>query len=501
MKRKTLISLLLWSFTTLTTLHAETWTVNSDEEWQASGSEATGIAFEDGLAVPSAAEASYRSALKTFPDKQQATKLVNKQTVDWTNWSPVGPIGPRNLSDAPVALALGPQNYWMFGRYGSKGKKGAKGEPEDAQLEGFNIPLKTTIYPHQFDAPGGLNEKLGGYHAWQSRDMVNWVHHGPVTEGFSRWTTTAEYVDGKLYLYYDFPNDQDPHLYIDSDLTDGKPGENIGMAFKDPSNGSDCAIIRDLDGNFHLIYEDWSPINAQKHAWDSPLAGHAVSKDGKGNFEILAPAVDYRTNPTGEMAKHKHPHWHKEDPDHYPTNDAIYEIHEPAQDAFGDWAAISIGGQYYLFADFDPKHEPGEKKHKMSVAMFTADSINGPFRYYGHVGEGHPDPDIMFAEGKFYLLTQQQKDFVSPGPWVEKVEVRVGVDTSNNGKIDQWTDWQEVKESYDYIEGFAKQIAVAPAALDVSSLPQGFGFQFEIRIEDTTENESKPILDHVTLEF
>jgi hypothetical protein len=34
------------------------------------------------------------------------------------------------------------------------------------------------------------------------------------------------------------------------------------------------------------------------------------------------------------------------------------------------------------------------------------------------------------------------------GPWVEKVEARVGVDTDNDEKIDQWTDWQEVKETY-----------------------------------------------------
>ena len=69
------------------------------------------------------------------------------------------------------------------------------------------------------NAPGGLKKSKGGYHAWQSRDMVNWVHHGPITEGFSKWMTSAEYVDGKAYFYYDFPNDQDPHLYIDEDLT------------------------------------------------------------------------------------------------------------------------------------------------------------------------------------------------------------------------------------------------------------------------------------------
>ena len=105
--------------------------------------------------------------------------------------------------------------------------------------------------------------------------------------------TTAEQVGDKTYLYYDFPNDQDPHLIIDTDLTDGKMGKKMGIAFKDPSDGSDCAIIRDLEGNFHLILENWSPLNASKRSWDSPLASHAVSKDGISGFQLVAPAVDY----------------------------------------------------------------------------------------------------------------------------------------------------------------------------------------------------------------
>ena len=119
--------------------------------------------------------------------------------------------------------------------------------------------------------------------------MVHWVHHGPVSDRKAKWTTTAEYADGKLYLYYDFPNDQDPHVYVDDNLFDGKPGRDVGLAFKDPSDGSDVAMIRDLSGNFHVIYEDWSPIDANKRSWDSPLAGHAVSPDGLGDFVIKAP--------------------------------------------------------------------------------------------------------------------------------------------------------------------------------------------------------------------
>ncbi len=134
--------------------------------------------------------------------------------------------------------------------------------------------------------------------------MKTWVHHGPVTERFSRWVTTAEHVNGKTFLFYDYPNDQDPHLYIDSDLTDGNPGENVGLAFNDPSDGSDCGVIRSPDGRFHLFYEDWSPIKASARSWDSPLAGHAISDATGYPFKALAYAIDHRTNSTGVMKEY-----------------------------------------------------------------------------------------------------------------------------------------------------------------------------------------------------
>ena len=485
----------------LTSLAAaeQDWKIDSQEDWQAAVADQTSLEFKDGMANPTAASATFKSKMKTSTEKRSAQSLVVSQSPIWENWDSTPNIGPVNLADAPVMLSLGPDNYWIFGRYGgAKGKKGkdAAFVAKPATLEGFDVSLLTTPFPNQFNAPGGLKPGLGGYHAWQSRDMKNWVHHGPITDKVSKWMTTAEFVDGKAYFYYDFPNDQDPHLLIDDDLTDGLLGENMGMAFNDPSHGSDCAFIRDLDGNFHVIAEDWTPINARTHAWDSPLATHAVSPDGIKDFKTLAPPVDHRTKPTGKIGTYNHPHWKKEDPKNYKTSVAEYEIHEPEQDAYGDWAAISIGGQYYLFGDYDPA-----KGHQMSVGRFTSSSIDGPYEWCGNLGKGHPDPDVMFAEGKFYLATQQNSDFTSPGPWVEKVEARVGVDTSGDGAVDQWSDWEMIKESYDYIPGFSKQVARTAAKLDLSSLPEGYGFQFELKVTDTTENASKPILDKVVLSF
>jgi len=490
------------------------WKIDSQAEWKQNTDSATGLTIDKGMAEPTGKTATFKSVLKRFDAPKQASSISIGQSPVWENWQPTkNGIGPDNLGDAPVMLQIGPKNYWMFGRY-RKIKEPTDFVAEDATLEGFDIPLKTTPAKNQFNAPGGLKTSLGGYHAWQSKDMKNWVHFGPITTKKSKWMTTAEYADGKAYFYYDFPNDQDPHLYIDEDLTDGVPGKSMGRAFKDPSDGSDCAIIRDLSGKFHLILEDWSPINAKTHAWDSPLAMHAVSDDGISNFKQLAPPVDMRTKPTGEFKEYFHPHWHKEDPENFPAKEerkkkpkqvkratGRYEVHTPEQEAFGDWASISIGGQYYLFADYDPVEKNENGKKNMSVAWFTASSIDGPFAFCGNVGKGHPDPDVMFAEGKFFLATQTPKDYVSPGPWVESVEARVGVDVDNDGSVDQWTDWQAVKEKYDYIKGFSKQVAKTPAELDLSSLPKGYGFQFEIKATDTTENESKPILDNVTVSF
>ena len=483
----------------------EAWVVDTQDEWTEGLQKKDGLEISDGMATPTATKAELQSVLKTYPEKKTASSITISQSPIWQNWQPTQRIGPSNLGDAPVLLSMGPDNYWIFGRYQPfKAKKKNGGAPPtfeatEAKLDGFDIPLKTTPFANQYDAPGGLQPRLGGYHAWQSRDMENWVHHGPVSDKQGKWMTTAELADGKVYFYYDFPNDQDPHLIIDSDLTDGKIGQKMGLAFKDPSDGSDCAIIRDLDGKFHLILENWDPIKASARSWDSPLASHAVSEDGISGFQLVDPAVDYRTKPTGKKANYKHPHWKNEDPENFPTNVAEYEIHEPEQAAYGDWAAISIDGQYYLFGDYDPVGAHG--KQNMSVAWFTSSDINKPFKFCGHVGKGHPDPDIMFAKNQFFLATQTEQDFVSPGPWVDGVELRVGVDTTKDGSVDQWTDWQAVRETYDTIPGFAKQVAKSPAKLDLSSLPAGYGFQFEVRLTDNTENESKPILDQVQLDF
>jgi len=84
---------------------------------------------------------------------------------------------------------------------------------------------------------------------------------------------------------------------------------------------------------------------------------------------------------------------------------------------------------------------------------------------------------------------------------VQKVEARVGVDTTGDGKLDTWTDWSDVKETYDYHPKLAKHVKKTPAKIDLSDVPAGHAFGFELRMIDATANKSKPMIDRATLLF
>ena len=81
------------------------------------------------------------------------------------------------------------------------------------------------------------------------------------------------------------------------------------------------------------------------------------------------------------------------------------------------------------------------------------------------------------------------------------VRAKTVVDTTGDGSVDHWSDWKTIKEEYDHISGFAKQVKKVPATMDLSGLPACFGVQFEVKITDTTKNKSKPMIDKVTVTF
>jgi len=447
------------------------WVVNTQQEWQAAKANATGLDLKDGYAEPNSSNATFRSVIKSLPEKSRLKKITIRQSPVWDNWKQIDDVTPDGLGNAHVFLPVAPGDYYVLAEKALKIDYPAGLSPDERREYKKKHGVKT-----QADS---------GYHAWHSSDLRKWEYCGKVCN--SKWVTTAEYANGKFYIYYDKPNDEEPHLVIDEDLKDGVVGEEMGMVFNDPSHGSDIAIFRDEDGSFHIIYEDWTPINAQTHSWDSPLAGHTSSPDGIAGFkphEHPYP-IDHRTNPTGKIGS-------------YRQGRQKYEIHEPEQNAYGDYTMIKVGGQYYLFCDFDS----AEHGKSMRIGRFTSGDLYKEFTWAGEIGEGfHPDPSVGFAEGQFYIIMQQKTDFVSPGPWVDGVEVRVGVDEDGDGQTDEWTPWQRIKESYAQKPGFARIVDVTPASMNLSSLPAGKGVQFEFRTEQLGENKVQPIIDSVEIEY
>ncbi|MDC1465007.1 hypothetical protein N8387_04895 [Polaribacter sp.] len=456
---KNTLKIILLLLITGCTHKTEVWRTDTQEEWQVINANSSNLEIKDGLIYPKNDSAYFSTTLKKFKNKNKLQSIMLKQNPQWANWQAIPKVTPEMAEDAPVFIPISNKDYWFLARY--------KGD-------------KTT-----------------GYHSWHSTDMKNWRHYGPISTVTNKWVTSAEYMDGKFYIYFDKPNDEDPHLIIDDDLTDGKQGEEIGMVFDDPSHGSDMAIFRDDDETFHLIYEDWSPLDPSIHSWDSPLAGHADSPDGIHGFEpheFPAP-IDERSTPTGKIEPYKpHPNQILPEKDLSPYN---YEVHDGPQDAFGDYTVIKVGKEYYIFCDYDSHQED----KTMRVGRWCSDDVTKQFVWDGEIGEGfHPDPTVGFAEGKFYLLVQRNNyDFISDGPWVDGVEIRAGVDTDNDGSIDKWTKFTKVKETYSQKAGYVKVIESLPAILNVSELAAGYAFKIEIRFNN--KNHVFPILDSFEANF
>jgi hypothetical protein len=485
--KKTFLSLCLAACSVLASPE-KNWTIDSSSQWKNASASLNQMKVKDGLLVPQVAEASFSSSFKTFEQKQTLASIELKQSPIWDNWKQIDDITPKGLGNAYVFLPVAPGDYYILAQPPKQKVSYPKGLSKKEK--------KTFLNKYYKENP--TKKPSIGYHAWHSTNLKTWTHHGQVSN--SKWVTTAEYADGKFYIYYDEPNDQDPHLIIDEDLKDGKVGKEMGKVFDDPTHGSDIAAFRDEDGTFNLIYEDWSPINAQQNAWDSPLAGRVTSPDGINGFTFgqHPNIIDHRTTPTGKKGTFKHGATKAVNG----TGILEYEIHEPKQNAYGDYTVIKIGTDYHIFCDYDP----ADHSQNMRMGRFTGTELNKEFTWSGSMGDNfHPDPSVGFAEGKFYAVMQKETDFVSSGPWVDGVQVRAGADVDGDGKVDKWTAWQTVKERYSQKPGFARIVDVKAAELDCSELPPAKAFKFEVKTQGI-QNELKgglvqPLLDKVTLKF
>ena len=204
------LTLCLASFPCLGKKDKNSLLLNSSSDWKKNAQKMEGLSLDKGVLAPDGESGVYRSKLVSFSSKRAAKSIDLSCSPIWENWEATPKkVAPRVLGDAPIFLVKGPKDYWLFGRKKGSPKKPAGFKSKKVKLEGYDVELLTTPDPNLYIAPGGLKKSAGGYHAWQSRDMKNWVHHGSVTPSHAKWST-AEFADGKAYIYYDFPNDQDP---------------------------------------------------------------------------------------------------------------------------------------------------------------------------------------------------------------------------------------------------------------------------------------------------
>ena len=167
---KSLKSCLIATILSVSPVQADDWTIDSANEWEQSIESSDGVVVADGVASPTERVATITTKINSTSKKRSAKSLVVNQSPIWQNWNPIENLGPANLGDAPVLLTVGPDNYWMFGRYlgarpvqkTARQKNGQKAKPapafkaESATLAGFDMELLTTPFPNQYDAPGGL---------------------------------------------------------------------------------------------------------------------------------------------------------------------------------------------------------------------------------------------------------------------------------------------------------------------------------------------------------
>lgn len=483
------------------------WIVDSADQWaQAIDNDISAFGVADGFATSLIDDSLFQSRVQAFTTKQMFHQLVIHQSKEWPAEQWQGPsvvdpsiyddndVGPSNSStgdrDAPVFLSPQDGDYWVFDR-------------------------------------GGDNR----YHGYYSTDMINWVDKGrigndPEENGF-RWVTTAEYHDGKIFIYTDRPNDHDPSAvtidYVAGSGvvldTSGNPTDSsgdiiaindFGVVLEKPevtvngttyslAAGSDNTVFRDpADGQFHMIHEDWSHHNAERYRWDSNIAGHAVSPDGINDFifgeaarPIFLPGNYITREQATDSSSYTQLSGNVETVElngieyfvgNHPERLHLFRLTDQLH-AWGDYSMIKVGEIYYLFVDDDSPSEG------IGLGYWYGDSLNEEFTYGGRIVDGiHPDPGAGFAEGNFLMMIQGNdndaifgNDLLSSGPWAEGIEAQAGVDTDGDGLIDAWSDWQAVSEEYSRIEGYAKAFGVEEAVLDMSTLPAGYGVAFRLR--------------------
>ena len=157
-KKTGLAALMLSSSLTLSAANNENvWQIDTAEEWKTAQQEIKGLTVDDNLLSLVDQQGVYHSKLQRFEQKRSAQSMTLTASTKWENWEATKKkITPPTLGDAPIFLVKGPNDYWIMGRNRNKKPKGF--EAKEANLEGFDVPLKPLPIPTFSMPPAPLKE-------------------------------------------------------------------------------------------------------------------------------------------------------------------------------------------------------------------------------------------------------------------------------------------------------------------------------------------------------
>ena len=135
---------------------AESWVVESQEDWSAAKGIAENVELADGFAEPTAEQASFQSVVKTFPQGLKLSSVVFEQSPVWDNWEQIDDITPSGAGNAYVFLPVAPGDYYFFATH--------RGGQKIEYPEGLNGKERRAFKQEWEKKNPNKSEK--GYHAW-----------------------------------------------------------------------------------------------------------------------------------------------------------------------------------------------------------------------------------------------------------------------------------------------------------------------------------------------
>ena len=171
--------------------------------------------------------ATVRTKLGKFDAKRSATTLTITQSPIWQNWIPIENLGPSNLRDAPVLADDGDRTTTgcsaATAAENRAGRKARRRPPQPAVRAPRLPPWMASTCPAPDDSVSEPVQCSRRTQARQGRiprlaeprhDQLGAPRSGDRRDS-RNGSPARSMIDGVAHIYYDFPNDQDPHVYVD----------------------------------------------------------------------------------------------------------------------------------------------------------------------------------------------------------------------------------------------------------------------------------------------